>query len=96
MMEQEEKIGRCDLCGRIKILSSHHLIPVTLHKNKWFKKKYNKTTMKEEKISLCRDCHLFLHKHFAPKTLAREYNTLESLHKNVEVKKFVAFIRKKH
>lgn len=32
----------CDLCQREQPLTFHHLIPVCLHKNKWFKKNYTR------------------------------------------------------
>jgi len=37
--------NKCELCGRENVLTFHHLIPVTLHKNKWFKKNYTREEM---------------------------------------------------
>ena len=90
-----EYVDNCKLCNRVKHLTFHHLIPVTLHKNKWFKKHFDKMDMTTLGIMICRDCHLFLHRTFKPKELGRELNAEEKLRANKKVSKFITFVRKK-
>ena len=90
-----EDVLNCKLCNRVKKLTFHHLIPVTLHKNKWFKKNFNKIDMTTLGLMLCRDCHRFLHDTFKPKELGRELNTEDKLIGNEKVSKFVNFVIKK-
>ena len=77
------------------ILTFHHFIPVTLHKNKWFKKNFDKMDMKVQGIMLCSDCHRFLHDTFKHKELGRFFNTEEKLRENEKIRKFITFIKKK-
>ena len=90
-----EYVDHCKLCNRIKHLTFHHLIPVTLHKNKWFKKNFDKMAMTTEGIMLCKDCHRYLHSTFKPKDLGKYFNTAEKLRQNEKIVKFINFIKKK-
>jgi len=94
----EEKTSQnlifCQLCGRSKELAEHHLIPRTLHSNKWFKKNFRKQDMRERKILICHDCHSFLHKQYTPKELGRTLNTLENLLKTPAIQKFAGWVKK--
>ena len=87
---------RCSLCGRVTKLGTneHHLIPRTLHSNKWFKKRFSREDLRRT-IDVCRDCHGAIHR-LVPdeKELGRFYNTLESLRTHETIAKFVAWIRK--
>ena len=84
----------CALCGSNKLLTFHHLIPRTLHRNKWFRKNFELTDMRERGITLCRKCHSFIHKQFSEKELGREFNSLEKLAGDERVQKFVSWARK--
>jgi len=84
----------CTLCNRVKELTFHHLIPVTLHNNKWFIKKFGKVYMIMLGIMLCKDCHDYIHKIFKPKKLGRELNTESLLRDNEEMSKFISYIKK--
>ena len=90
-----EHVDNCNLCNRIKHLTFHHLIPVTLHKNKWFKKHFDKMDMSTRGIMLCKDCHDYIHKIFKPKELGKHFNTEEKLRQNEKIAKFIAFVKKK-
>ena len=92
--KQYDKNDNCDLCGRIKHLTFHHLIPRTLHTNKWFKKNYKRIEMKFRGLFLCKDCHDYLHNIISEKELGRNYNTKESLMANEKIIKFIEYIRK--
>lgn len=89
------KYGSCELCGREKNLSFHHLIPRTTHSNKWFKKNFSRIDMENRGVNLCRDCHYYIHKTFGAKELGRDFNTLESLAGHSEIKKFVSWIKQR-
>ena len=63
--------GKCDLCGRVNVLTFHHLIPVCLHKNKWFKKNFTREEM-QSGIAVCKyDCHREIHNLITEKELGR-------------------------
>ena len=81
----------CALCGSGHTLTFHHLIPKTCHKNKWFRKNFELTDMRERGIVVCRKCHSFIHKQFSEKELGREFNTLDKLANNERIKKFVVW-----
>ena len=88
-------IGKCELCGRENELTFHHLIPVTLHKNKWFKKNYTREEMSQG-INLCKhDCHFYIHSITSNKELGRTYNTKEKLIKHDKIKKYIKWIKSK-
>ena len=87
---------RCQFCGRQlkRGTTQHHLIPRTLHSNKWFQKRYTREQMAQT-IPLCRDCHSAVHR-FVPKEkdLGRNYNTPEALLAHEQIKRFVQWARK--
>jgi len=86
-------IMTCELCGRDKPLTKHHLIPRTVHSNKWFKKRYTKLEMSEG-IMICQDCHSAIHNLIpSEKELARRYNTKKKLLQHEAVRHFVEWIR---
>ncbi|WP_317933174.1 hypothetical protein [Halioxenophilus sp. WMMB6] len=76
---------QCALCGSRTLLTFHHLIPRTLHRNKWFRKNFELTDMRERGIVVCRRCHSFIHRQFDEKQLGREFNTLAKLLANEAV-----------
>jgi len=46
----------CELCQREEAQDFHHLIPRTLHTNKWFKKRYAREEL-QQGIAVCKSCH---------------------------------------
>ena len=88
------KQGDCDLCKRDSQLSFHHLIPRTLHSNKWFKKNFTKEEMNSG-INLCSDCHSAIHRFISEKELGRNYNTVDKLMEDEKVKGFVEWVAKR-
>lgn len=94
-MKLPKHTGNCELCNRVKPFRFHHLIPVTVHKNKWFKKNFKMMDMRTRKIMLCDDCHRYIHDTYDAKTLGREFNTAELLRDDEKIAKFIKFIRKK-
>jgi len=86
-------MGKCELCGRENELTFHHLIPVCLHKNKWFKKNYTREEMSKG-INVCKyDCHREIHNIISEKELGRSFNTLEKLLRHPKIKKYIKYIR---
>lgn len=85
---------RCELCHRRRPLTFHHLIPRTLHSNKWFKKNFTREQMAAG-LNVCRDCHGAIHRFIPEKRLGREYNTRKKLLAEPQVAQFVAWIAKR-
>ena len=81
----------CLICGDAERVTEHHLIPVTVHKNKWFKKH----TTKEQrvvKVDLCFSCHKDIHKMFKNnKELARELGTKDKFMGNEKIKDYIKY-----
>jgi hypothetical protein len=85
---------RCQLCEIDVIHSFHHFIPRTVHRNKWFKKRFTKEEMRTSGIDLCKQCHDMLHELIPEKELGRNYNSREKLTAHPEVAKYLAWKRR--
>ena len=85
----------CQLCNREEAHNFHHLIPRTLHSNKWFKKRYTRDELRQG-IDLCKACHRAVHD-LVPdeKELGRDYNTLERLRRHPKIDKYLRWKRTK-
>ena len=92
-----EKIESCELCGSNQdVLNFHHLIPRTLHSNKYFKKLYTTLYMATHGIWICQtECHKQIHKFIEEKEMGMKYNTLEKLLSHPKVSKFVEWRKKR-
>ena len=89
------KTKLCELCEReVSSTTRHHLIPRTVHKNKWFRKTYTKEQL-HETIDLCKDCHRQIHKFISHKDLGRFYNSKTKLLTHDQVLSFVTWLRKR-
>jgi len=85
----------CELCQREPPSSFHHLIPRTLHSNKWFKKRFTRGQL-QAGIDVCRECQSMIHRLIPDeKQMGRRYNTLEKLLGHPEVAKYVAWKRRR-
>jgi hypothetical protein len=86
---------RCELCGRSKPLTKHHLIPRGVHRKKRFVTRFGKEEMHRRSLMLCKACHGGIHDLIPDeKELAEKYNTRELLLENDAVRKHVAWVRK--
>lgn len=87
--------GPCELCARERALTFHHLIPRTVHSNRWFKRRYTREELARG-LDLCSDCHAAIHR-FVPseKELGRRYATREALLEHPEIAKFVAWVARR-
>ncbi len=83
--------GKCPICGRIEVLTRHHLIPRTRHHNKRNKRDFDRRMVKET-IGICRPCHSQIHALLTEKELERDWNSIERLRAHPEVAKFAAWI----
>jgi len=85
----------CELCGCEESDDVHHLIPRTLHANKWFKKRYTREQM-QAKLNVCQGCHRAVHRLIPrEKDLGRDYNTREKLLAHEKLTRYVAWKRKR-
>lgn len=86
---------KCELCDRENELTFHHLIPVCLHRNKWFKKNFTSEEFKKG-INICEDdCHKEIHKFIPEKEMGKFYNTKEKLLEHPKVSNYVKWIKKR-
>lgn len=86
----------CALCGADHTLTFHHLIPRSCHRNKWFRKNFDRADMTSRGIDICRRCHSFLHKQFSEKYLGRELNTVEKILSDRTIQSYVKWARKRN
>lgn len=85
----------CELCGQVRPLTFHHLIPRHVHRKKRFQREYTRAEMRSRGLSVCRICHDGIHNLIPDeKELARTYNTREKLLANERVARHVAWSRK--
>lgn len=87
------KRGKCVTCERETALTFHHLIPRKLHRRTHYKKNYDKETLNLG-LLLCRTCHSGIHKRLDEMTLAKQFNTLDALKANDELKRFFDWVSK--
>ncbi len=94
-MKQQEDDRRCELCGRHKKLTRHHLIPRGVHRKKRYQKRFGKTEMHQRSIMICKECHAGIHDLIPDeKELAEKYHTRELLLANEAIRRHVAWVRK--
>lgn len=88
---KSEKPEACELCGsKHDYLNFHHLIPRTLHTNKWFKREYSREYMAHHGIWICKSyCHKQIHVFITEKDMGYSYNTRELLLGHPDVKKYI-------
>lgn len=79
----------CELCETDPIHSFHHFIPRTVHRNKWFKKRFSKSEMRTGGMQLCQQCHEMLHQLISEKELGRHFNTRDKLLEHPQVARYL-------
>ncbi len=77
------------------MLTRHHLIPRTRHRNKRNQKRFTRETVRERVTWLCRPCHKQIHSLIGEKELEQTYNTIESLAVHPGMARFVRWIADK-
>ncbi len=85
----------CELCGRDKPLTKHHLIPRAVHGKTRFRRLYTKAEMHTRAIMICRLCHNGIHDLIPDeKQLAEQFNTLAALQSHEGLQRHIAWVRK--
>lgn len=84
----------CEICLRNIALTKHHLIPVSLHKNKKIKAVFSKEEL-QAGVDVCRECHNQIHALISEKDLAREYYTFERLTAHEGLARYLNWVRSK-
>jgi len=86
---------RCELCGRRKKLTKHHLVPKAVHTKKRYVARFGKKEMRQRGLMLCRACHAGIHDLIPDKKeLADKYHTKELLLAIEAVRKHIAWVKK--
>ena len=84
----------CKLCeNEVEITTKHHLIPRTLHRNKWFKKNYEKSQL-HQTVDFCKNCHQEIHRLIPEKEMGKHFNTIDKLREHENVKKYLSWINR--
>lgn len=86
--------GCCELCGRLKPLTEHHLIPRAVHSKRKFLELYGKEEMRSRKLLLCKLCHDGIHDLISEKELADGFTTRNALLLNPRIQKHIDWVRK--
>lgn len=88
-------ITACELCGRNKPLTKHHLIPRAVHGRARFRRRYSKSEMQQRSIMICRLCHDGIHDLIPDeKLLAEQFNSKQSLLDHAGLQRHIAWVRK--
>jgi hypothetical protein len=93
--EASQDMPRCDLCGRPKKLTKHHLVPRAVHRKKRYVNRFGKEEMRQRALMICKECHHGIHDLIPEeKDLAEKYYTRELLLENEAIRKHIAWVRK--
>lgn len=84
----------CEICGREKPLTFHHLIPRAKHGKRVIRERFERPDLKARGIWVCHLCHRQIHRFFDNRRLAEELNTVERLRETPEMLRYIAWARK--
>ena len=84
----------CELCGRQKPLTFHHLIPKAVHGKKRYQKRHSKTELRSRGIHICRLCHSGIHDLISERDLADKFATREALLDHEALARHIAWVKK--
>jgi hypothetical protein len=84
----------CELCGRAKPLTFHHVIPKAMHGKPRFQKRHTKEEMRTRGLYICRLCHNGLHDLLTERELGENFTSKELLLEHPAVAKHVAWVKK--
>eukprot|EP00928_Gymnodinium_smaydae_P020383 TRINITY_DN17878_c0_g1_i1.p1 TRINITY_DN17878_c0_g1~~TRINITY_DN17878_c0_g1_i1.p1 ORF type:complete len:309 (+),score=58.07 TRINITY_DN17878_c0_g1_i1:55-927(+) len=95
--------GTCEMCGRHKLLTFHHLIPKDVHAF-YLKKRLpsgiagepTRQFLNSYGTMICRQCHSFVHRLAPNEDLAKEYNTLAKILAHPSTENWVKWIGQRH
>lgn len=93
-LQKKSKIIVCEFCGEEDVYDFHHFIPTTLHRNKWFKKRYTKEQL-QEGMEVCKLCHKMIHNVISSeKDLGRKFNTCSKLKSHPKLARYLKWRKK--
>ena len=84
----------CELCGRRRPLTFHHLIPKAVHGKKRYRKRHTKEELQTRGIEVCRLCHDGIHDLISERELADAYRTKEALRAHPGLQRHITWVRK--
>lgn len=84
----------CELCGRHKPLTKHHLIPRAVHRKRRFLRRYDKEEMRRRGLMICRQCHDGIHCLLSERELAERFNTKDALLSNDRVRRHIEWVKR--
>lgn len=85
----------CELCECSSCYNFHHLIPRTLHSNKWFRRRRSREQMARG-LWLCKGWQKTIHELISSeKELGRHYNTREKLADHEGIAKYLRWKRRR-
>ena len=84
----------CELCGRDKPLTFHHLIPKAVHGRNRYQKRHTKQELHSRGIYVCRLCHSGIHDLITERELADHFTTIEALLAHPGLQRHIAWVRK--
>jgi hypothetical protein len=85
----------CPICLQARPLTFHHFICRSVHRNKWFRARYDRDELNRG-IFVCRSCHSTIHRLIPDrKVMSREYNSPARLMAHPEFAHYVAWARRR-
>ena len=77
------------------VLTRHHLIPKTRHRNRRVQQQFTRQDMQTRILNVCQPCHHHIHHVVSEKELALHYNTLEKLLQHPDISQFIGWLANK-
>jgi formate hydrogenlyase subunit 6/NADH:ubiquinone oxidoreductase subunit I len=94
MTRSDEPLA-CELCGRLKPLTFHHLIPRHVHRKRRYRRRYALAEMRCRGLYLCKLCHDGIHDLIPDeKELAAHFNTRELLLTHEALRRHIDWVRR--
>lgn len=93
-MARTANTRHCELCGRDKPLTFHHLIPKAVHSKKRYQKRHTKDELRSLGIHVCRLCHSGIHDLITERELADSFTTREALLEHEGLARHIAWVKK--
>jgi hypothetical protein len=84
----------CELCGREKTLTFHHLIPKKMHRKGRTLRRFDRAELHTRGLWLCRLCHRQIHRFYSEDELAETLNTREAIVRDPRMSRFLKWARK--
>jgi len=94
MRRKPAPADHCELCGREKPLTFHHLIPRKNHRKRRFRRDFDRDELKSRGLWLCRLCHRQIHRFYSEDELGQRLNSREALLAEPQMLRFLEWARK--